>query len=181
MLISHAHAYTYASREDQARPVPGDRILVTLPLFHLAGQWFGVYQAIIHRALCVLEPSFSVSRFWPTVREHGVTVTVMLGAMAELLQQAPHRPDDAANPLELAVMAPLASDVDGFRTRFGSSSPRSTGERDRCGCSRAARHDRRRRVRLPPRGLTSCASSTRRAPTCRRGRSGSCGSSPTTR
>ncbi|MBN9738337.1 MULTISPECIES: AMP-binding protein [unclassified Pseudonocardia] len=117
--IPHAHAYTYASREDQARPVPGDRILVTLPLFHLAGQWFGVYQALIHRALCVIEPGFSVSRFWPTVREHGITVTVMLGAMAELLQQAQRRPDDADNPLELAVMAPLASDVDGFRARFG--------------------------------------------------------------
>lgn len=118
VLISHAHAYTYASREDQARPVAGDHILVTLPLFHLAGQWFGVYQSVIHRALCVLEPSFSVSRFWPTVREHGITVTVMLGAMAELLQQAPRRPDDADNPLELAVMAPLASDVAGFRARF---------------------------------------------------------------
>ena len=118
VLISHAHAYTYASREDQARPVPGDRILVTLPLFHLAGQWYGVYQSLIHRATCVLEPSFSVSRFWPTVREHGVTVTVMLGAMAELLQQADARPDDADNPLDLAVMAPLASDVDRFRSRF---------------------------------------------------------------
>lgn len=119
VLISHAHAYTYASREDQARPVPGDRILVTLPLFHLAGQWYGVYQALIHRAVCVLEPAFSVSRFWPTVREHGITVTVTLGAMAELLQQAPPQPDDADNPLELAIMAPLASDVDGFRARFG--------------------------------------------------------------
>ncbi|MFF5986689.1 AMP-binding protein [Prauserella flavalba] len=119
VLISHAHAYTYASREDQARPVAGDRILVTLPLFHLAGQWYGVYQALIHRALCVLEPSFSVSRFWPTVREHGITVTVMLGAMAELLQQAEPTPEDADNPLELAIMAPLASDVDGFRNRFG--------------------------------------------------------------
>jgi crotonobetaine/carnitine-CoA ligase len=119
VLISHAHAYTYASREDQARPVPGDSVLVTLPLFHLAGQWYGVYQALIHRALCVVEPGFSVSRFWPTVREHGITVTVMLGAMAELLQQAEPRADDADNPLELAIMAPLASDVDRFRARFG--------------------------------------------------------------
>src|SRR3546814_5593237 len=30
--ISHAHAYTYASREDAARPVAEDRILVVLPL-----------------------------------------------------------------------------------------------------------------------------------------------------
>lgn len=118
VLIPHAQAYTYASREDQERPVSGDRILVTLPLFHLAGQWYGVYQAVIHRVPCVIEPGFSVSRFWPTVREHGITVTVMLGAMAELLQQSAARPDDAANPLELAIMAPLASDIDAFRTRF---------------------------------------------------------------
>src|SRR5690606_8578197 len=77
------------------------------------------YQALIHQATCVLEPSFSVSKFWPTVREHGITVTLMLGAMAELLQQADPTPQDADNPLELAIMAPLASDVEGFRARFG--------------------------------------------------------------
>jgi crotonobetaine/carnitine-CoA ligase len=119
VLVSHAHAYTYASREDQDRPRSGDRILVTLPLFHLAGQWYGVYQALIHESRCVVEPGFSVSGFWPTVRRHGITVTVTLGAMAELLQQRPPQPDDADNPLELAVMAPLASDVEGFRRRFG--------------------------------------------------------------
>ena len=119
VLVPHAHAYTYASREDEQRPRAGDRILVTLPIFHLAGQWYGVYQAIIHRVRCILEPAFSVSRFWEVVRREGATVTVMLGAMAELLQQAPPAPDDADNPLQLAIMAPLASDVDGFRRRFG--------------------------------------------------------------
>lgn len=119
VLVSHAHAYTYASREDQERPRAGDRVLVTLPLFHLAGQWYGVYQALIHESRCVVEPGFSVSRFWPTVREHGITMTVTLGAMAELLQQRAPQPDDADNPLELVVMAPLASDVAGFRSRFG--------------------------------------------------------------
>ncbi|GAA5055916.1 AMP-binding protein [Nocardia callitridis] len=118
VLVSHAHAYTYASREDQQRPRAGDRILVTLPLFHLAGQWYGAYQSLIHEARCVVESGFSVSKFWPTVREHGITVTVTLGAMAELLQQRPPQPDDADNPLELAVMAPLASDPEGFRRRF---------------------------------------------------------------
>ncbi|MFW0794807.1 AMP-binding protein [Gordonia sp. CPCC 205515] len=119
VLIPHAQAYTYASREDQDRPTTSDRILVSLPLFHLAGQWYGAYQALIHRVPCVIEPGFSVSRFWSTVREHGITVTVMLGAMAELLQQSEPRSDDADNPLELAIMAPLASDIDGFRRRFG--------------------------------------------------------------
>ena len=119
VMVPHAHAYTYASREDCARPVQGDRLLVTLPIFHLAGQWYGVYQALIHQLRCVLEPSFSVSRFWDVVREQGITYTTMLGAMSELLQQQPARADDADNPLALAVMAPLASDAAGFRKRFG--------------------------------------------------------------
>jgi carnitine-CoA ligase len=117
--VSHAHAYTYASREDQQRPGPQDRVLVTLPLFHLAGQWYGVYQALIAHATCYLEPGFSVSGFWPSVREHGITETVMLGAMAELLQQQAATPADADNPLELAVMAPLASSPAAFADRFG--------------------------------------------------------------
>ncbi|MBN9099909.1 MULTISPECIES: AMP-binding protein [unclassified Pseudonocardia] len=119
VLITHAHAYTYGSREDQERPRRGDRLLVTLPMFHLTGLWYGIYQGIIHRCPVVLEPAFSVSGFWPTIREHGITVTVMLGAMAELLQQVAPSPDDGDNPLELAVMAPLASDVARFRERFG--------------------------------------------------------------
>ena len=118
VLVPHAHAYTYASREHLARPTRGDRSLVTLPIFHLAGQWYGAYQALIHTIPCVLEPGFSVRGFWPAVREHGITYTTMLGAVAELLAQTPPSPDDAENPLELAVMAPLASDVAGFRRRF---------------------------------------------------------------
>jgi carnitine-CoA ligase len=119
VLVPHAQAYTYASREHQERPHPGDRSLVTLPIFHLAGQWYGVYQALIHGIPTVLEPGFSVTGYWDAIRAHGITVTTMLGAMAELLAQRPPAPDDADNPLELAVMAPLAGDVEGFRRRFG--------------------------------------------------------------
>jgi carnitine-CoA ligase len=92
---------------------------VVLPLFHLAGQWYGVYQGLIHQVRCYVAPGFSVSRYWETVREQGSTFTVTLGAMAELLQQQPPRPDDADNPMQVAVMAPLASDVRGFCQRFG--------------------------------------------------------------
>jgi carnitine-CoA ligase len=119
VLIPHAHAYTYASREDQARPHAGDRILVTLPVFHLAGQWYGVYQALVHQVPCFLEPGFSASRFWPVVREHGITFTLLMGGMTELLDRQPERADDADNPLELAIVGPLPRDLDGFRKRYG--------------------------------------------------------------
>jgi crotonobetaine/carnitine-CoA ligase len=117
--VTHVHAYTYASREDAQRPRSDDRILVMLPMFHLAGQWYGAYQSVIARATAIIQPGFSVSRFWNWIRDFGITETVMLGAVAELLQQTEARPDDADNPLDLAVMAPLASNLDGFRTRFG--------------------------------------------------------------
>jgi carnitine-CoA ligase len=118
VLISHAYAYTYASREDLERPRSGDRILVTLPVFHLAGQWYGVYQSLIHRVPCFLEPHFSASGFWPAVRKHGATMTLLMGGMAELLQRQPERDDDADNPLELAVVGPLPRDLDAFRKRY---------------------------------------------------------------
>lgn len=117
--VTHAHAYTYASREDSKRPNENDRILLMLPMFHLAGQWYGGYQSLIARATCVVQPAFSVSNFWGWIRDFQITEAVMLGAVAELLQQAEPRDDDSDNSLELAVMAPLASDMDGFRKRFG--------------------------------------------------------------
>ena len=55
--------YTYASREHQERPRDGDRFLVTLPVFHLAGQWYGVYQALIHGLPSYVAPSFPVNRY----------------------------------------------------------------------------------------------------------------------
>jgi crotonobetaine/carnitine-CoA ligase len=117
--MTHVHAYTYASREDAERPRSDDRILVMLPMFHLAGQWYGAYQSVIAQATAVIQPAFSVSRFWDWIRHFTITETVMLGAVAELLQQTEPRPDDADNPLSLAIMAPLASNLERFRTRFG--------------------------------------------------------------
>ncbi|MEQ3552670.1 AMP-binding protein [Pseudonocardia nematodicida] len=117
--VTQAHGYTYGSREDSARPHDRDRILVVLPTFHFAAQGFGIYQALVAQAFVYVAPGFSVRGFWPLVRRERITVATMLGAISELLQQQAPRPDDADNPLELAIMAPLASDLDSFRTRFG--------------------------------------------------------------
>ncbi|MEO6956682.1 MAG: AMP-binding protein [Antricoccus sp.] len=118
VLVSHAHAYTYASREDFDRPRIYDRILVALPMFHLAGQWYGLYQGLIHGCTCIIEPGFSVRKFWPLVRDQQITYTLLLGAMAELMAQQEPTEADADNPLDTVVMAPLASDVQRFADRF---------------------------------------------------------------
>lgn len=117
--VTYGQAYTYATREDDPRSRPTDRTLVILPLFHLAGQMYGVYQSLIARCLCVLEPVFSLSTFWDVVKQHQINNTVVVGAVAELLYQQPAAVGDADNPLELVYMAPLVSDPTGFADRFG--------------------------------------------------------------
>lgn len=65
---------------------------------------------------------FSVSAFWPTVRAHRVTLTVVLGALMARLLAAPETPDDAGNSIRLAasVTGGLPGDVVAeFSRRFG--------------------------------------------------------------
>jgi crotonobetaine/carnitine-CoA ligase len=117
--VPHAQAYTYASREDDPRAGDHERLLVVLPIFHLAGQMFGIYQSLISAATCVLEPAFSVGTFWNLVREHRITTTLLLGGMAQMVEQRPESDGDREHPLELVHMAPLVADVAAFRARFG--------------------------------------------------------------
>ena len=116
--VPYAHAYTYASREDDPNFSRDESALVVLPIFHLAGQLYGCYQALIGGNLSVLEPVFSVSRFWPLVREHNLSFTILLGTMAQMLYMQPPAADDADNPLKLVYMAPLVSDPKDFGKRF---------------------------------------------------------------
>ena len=121
VMCSHAHAYTYASLEDDPnhRPRQGDRVLLTLPMFHIGGQWAWVYRSLIHQSACIVQRGFSVSNFWKVIREQEITVTGLLGSMSELLWRQPPQPDDLDNPLEITILAPAPSDLDGFLKRFG--------------------------------------------------------------
>lgn len=116
--VTHGHFYTYASREDSERPNSDDRILVTLPMFHFGGLGYGAYQSLIAQATSVIQSAFSVSKFWPIVREHRITETFLLGVMAELLAGAPLDPAEVDNTLDYVVMAPLPQDLRAFEERF---------------------------------------------------------------
>jgi carnitine-CoA ligase len=118
VLTTHAHLYTYVAPTQPSGLTPDDRALVALPLFHLAGVG-AVFGPLIAGCACVLAPSFSPSRFWPFVREHGITSVPLLGAMSEMLQQQPPQADDADNPLRIAIMSPVPTGLDAFCRRFG--------------------------------------------------------------
>ncbi|MEX2649078.1 MAG: AMP-binding protein [Alphaproteobacteria bacterium] len=120
VMISHGHAYIYASAGTELLELsPDDVYYAPLPLFHIAGQWATVYAAMIAGAAAVVAGRFSVEGFWDDVRRVGATATFLLGAMGNFLQRQPARPDDATTPLEKALIVPLFPEIDEFRRRFG--------------------------------------------------------------
>lgn len=117
--ITHAHAYGYSAPQLYGACGFEDTALIALPLFHVGGQWKGVYNALIAGATATVLPQFSARDFWNQVREYGCTYTLILGAMVEFLLRQPESPDDRDHTLRRAVMVPVTAELDRFRTRFG--------------------------------------------------------------
>lgn len=80
----------------------GDVLLTTLPIFH-TNALNAFYQALLNGCTYVLEPKFSASGFWRTVRDNGATVTYLLGAMAAILLSRPPSPEDRDHTVRIAL------------------------------------------------------------------------------
>jgi carnitine-CoA ligase len=117
VLVPHAHAWTHASAV--GRTEAGDVRFVVLPQFHIAGQWGGVYRALLAGATAYVAPAFHASTFLDEVRTVGATTTQLVGTMATFLTAQPVRPDDHINPLREVHMIPMVRDVRAFSERFG--------------------------------------------------------------
>ncbi|MGY6534160.1 MAG: AMP-binding protein [Pararhodobacter sp.] len=117
--VSHAHAYGYSAPEIYGACSPDDTALVVLPMFHIGGQWKGVYNALIAGASAVILPRFHASRFWQDVRDYGCTYTLVLGVMGEFLYRQPPEPADRDHRLKRIAMVPVINDLAAFKARFG--------------------------------------------------------------
>lgn len=119
VMVTHAHAYEYAlSVVELLELTPKDIYYNPLPLFHIAGQWAGVYGALIGGSKIVLPGSFSLSRFWADVARHQATTTFLLGAMGSWLYRQPPGPHDADTPMARMLIVPLLPEVEDFKRRF---------------------------------------------------------------
>lgn len=116
--VTHAHAYGYATPAVVGRATPEDISLVTLPLFHIGGQWAGIYNNLIAGGSSVVLPRFSATTFWDDVRRYGCTYTLLLGAMANFLYQQPERNGDRTHGLRQVLMVPLIAKLEEFKLRF---------------------------------------------------------------
>ncbi|MDR2983414.1 MAG: AMP-binding protein, partial [Nocardiopsaceae bacterium] len=83
-----------------------DRLMTSLPLFHINAPIYSVLGSLACGAGLVLVPRFSASRFLETARRHGATEFNAIGAMLEILMRQPDRPDDADSPLRLCYAGP---------------------------------------------------------------------------
>ena len=83
-----------------------DRLMTSLPLFHINAPAYSVLGSVAARAGLVLLPRFSPSTFLDSARRSGATEFNAIGAMIEMLMRQPERPDDADTPLRLAYTGP---------------------------------------------------------------------------
>ena len=72
-----------------------DRLMTSLPLFHINALAYSVMGSLACGAGLVLLPRFSASGFLDAARRHGATEFNAIGAMLEILMRQPERPDDA--------------------------------------------------------------------------------------
>ena len=98
-----------------------DRLMTSLPLFHINAPAYSVLGSVAARAGLVLLPRFSASGFIDSARRYGATEFNAIGAMLEILMRQPERPDDADNPLRLAYAGPTPPEERHlhFERRFG--------------------------------------------------------------
>ena len=83
-----------------------DRLMTSLPLFHINAPAYSVMGSLACGAGLVLLPRFSASGFLDAARRHGATEFNAIGAMVEILMRQPERTDDADSPLRLCYTGP---------------------------------------------------------------------------
>jgi len=83
-----------------------DRLMTSLPLFHINAPAYSVLGSVAARAGLVLLARFSPSTFLDSARRYGATEFNAIGAMIEMIMQQPERPDDAESPLRVAYTGP---------------------------------------------------------------------------
>jgi crotonobetaine/carnitine-CoA ligase len=98
-----------------------DRMMTSLPLFHINAPAYSVLGSLAVGAGLVLLPRFSASTFLDSARRHGATEFNAIGAMLEILVRQPPRPDDADTDLRLCYTGPSPAREwqEAFEQRFG--------------------------------------------------------------
>ncbi len=119
-MYPHAHCLGYAANNAQEHDYrPEDIAYVCLPMFHVSALFGVTYAAMLAGASVVMTRRFSMSRFWPDIRDYKVTLCNALGAMSDIIMNQPPSSDDRAHSLRLCRMVPVPRYGSEFEARFG--------------------------------------------------------------
>lgn len=80
-----------------------DRYFSVLPMFHVGGLMCGLIGPMVAGCSTVLDPVFSVSRFWSRVRDTRATIIDPIGTMIALLVRLPPNKDDRNHEVRAAL------------------------------------------------------------------------------
>ncbi len=107
-MLTHAYwLRTAQTVADQIRLRDDDVMMIAQAYSYMDPQWTTVL-CLIGGIPQVVLPRFSASGFWPAAREHGATLTYVLGTMPLLLHKQPPHPLDRDNRMRLVLCSGIA-------------------------------------------------------------------------
>ncbi len=97
----------------------GDRMYISLPLYHTAGGVMALGGALMAGAAAVIAPRFSVSRFWDDCMRHDVTAFQYIGELCRYLLHSPPHPHERDHGIRVCLGNGLRPEVWApFQERF---------------------------------------------------------------
>ncbi|MEO6626214.1 MAG: AMP-binding protein [Burkholderiaceae bacterium] len=90
---------------------PEDRLLCILPMFHINAIFYSLGGALAAGATLILEPRFSVSKFWQVVKDTGATEVNTIAAASSMLMLRPRSEFIADHSLQKIYGAPFSAET----------------------------------------------------------------------
>lgn len=119
VITSYCQAYDYSiGFTETGFYGEKDTYYVTLPLFHIGGQWACVYGTILVGGTAYIADGFHVSRFWREIDDCEATVTFLFGVMASFIYRQKANESDGKSSLRKVFMPPLIPELEDFKKRF---------------------------------------------------------------
>jgi crotonobetaine/carnitine-CoA ligase len=123
ILVSNAWYWPGVFRYlEMLRPTEGDVHMGLGQMYHTIGSAVDILSPVYFGMTTVMMRWFSASRFFDVVRQHGCTLSVIIGPTLLALERQPERPDDRDNPIRLAATGTGGfprEKIDRFVERFG--------------------------------------------------------------
>jgi crotonobetaine/carnitine-CoA ligase len=119
-VCPNAHSLSIARLQTERMQIdPSDRMYTFLPLFHGNALNYSTLTALWGGAAIALEPRFSASRFWADIHKYQATQFNAMMIVTSILEKLPPSPEEADNPVRLAMMVPPPANRRELEDRWG--------------------------------------------------------------